>query len=68
MSTQIIPTDKHGNPYWGPRTFAQACELIEMDDQDFSAAQSVSDDLDDAGYTGIARRVRKAYGVKGRAE
>lgn len=67
MSTQLIPQDRHGNPYWGPRTFAEACELIDLDG-DLDAATDVADSLDDAGYTGIARRVRKAYGVEGGAE
>lgn len=58
-NTQIIPTDKYGNVYYGPTTFAKAEEQI----QDGRPADETADMLEDAGYIGIARRIRKAYRV-----
>ena len=68
MTTQTIPTDRHGNPYYGPTTWAEACDLIrERDeaagDDEPSCAGEVADSLESAGYHRIALRVR-TYGVR----
>jgi len=59
MSTKIIPTDKYGSVYYGPRTFGQAVEQIDAGRPWPQVATMVAD----AGYDGVARRIRREYGV-----
>lgn len=62
MSTQIIPTDKNGNIYYGPTSFKQCEALIDEIDSPLTAKQ-VADMMDAAGYTAVASKVRRAYGI-----
>jgi len=55
--TQIIPTDKYGNVYYGPTTFAEAQEQID----DGRPVEEMIDMLRDAGYTGVANRIAKFH-------
>lgn len=70
--TTTIPTDKRGNVYYGPRTYAAASEMIEWlanslqyqyEMPTAEAASRTADIMDSAGYTGIARRIRKEWEV-----
>lgn len=61
--TQRIPTDKYGQSYRGPKTYKSAMarinDLVE-DGMEFpSAAKSTIELLEDHGYTGVAKRIRK---------
>ena len=58
--TRIIPTDKHGNVYRGPRTAIEAREAIDIDNAE---PKKVVDMLDAAGFTGVARRIAREYGL-----
>ena len=60
--TQEIPTDRHGNIYYGPTTTREAEELIQTGDV---SASEVTERLVTAGYLGVAARVRKIYGLTG---
>jgi hypothetical protein len=60
-NTKTLPTDKNGNVYYGPRTMAGAKEQI----QEGRPAADVANMMEAAGHTGIARRIRKEYGVAG---
>lgn len=57
MATKTLPTDKHGQVYYGPKTYAAAEQQIK----EGRPAQEVADMLDAAGYTGLARRIRAEY-------
>ena len=75
--TQTLPTDRWGNVYYGPRTFAEAEETLsvlhtdmlenEKEDPDLARRQyrqeiaDMADRLDAAGYPGVAARVRREY-------
>lgn len=56
--TQILPTDKYGAVYYGPKTMREAERQI---DDDGAPAQEVADSLRSAGYTGLADRIQKRY-------
>lgn len=61
MSTTILPVDKHGNVYYGPKTYSDAEYAIDTDGRDpFAVARMMSD----AGYTGVAARIRRDYGPR----
>jgi len=60
MSTKIIPTDKNGNVYYGPTTFADAESRIH--DLDLDPAQ-VANDMEQAGFRRIAARIRKEWEI-----
>ena len=60
MSTKIIPTNKKGEIYYGPRTHAEAIAIIR-DNQ--APAQAVHDALKRGGWTGVAARIAKEYGL-----
>lgn len=57
---RIIPTDKYGKIYYGPKTYAQCVAAIQSGDL-LPAAAVV--DLESAGFIGVARRVRKDFNV-----
>jgi len=59
-NTRILPTDKNGNVYYGPRTMKEAEEQIEEGRPPAEMAEM----MEDAGFTGIANRIRKEYGVE----
>lgn len=59
MTTKTLPTDKKGQVYYGPTTYAQAEEQINAGRD----AAEMAEMLDDAGYTGLAARIRREYGV-----
>jgi len=70
--TRTIPTDKRGNVYYGPRTYAAACETIDEISESLryqyelptkEAARRIANVMDAAGYSGIARRIRKEWEV-----
>jgi len=70
--TKTIPTDKRGNAYYGPRTYAAACETIDAIAESLryqyelpttEAASRIANVMDAAGYSGIARRIRKEWEV-----
>jgi hypothetical protein len=58
--SQNIPTDKHGNVYYGSRTFAEAEISIHDDGVD---PDELAEKMEAAGYVGVARRIRREYGV-----
>ncbi len=61
-TTRPLPTDKHGNVYYGPRTFREAKNQIDH----MHTAEEISDCaymIERAGYTGVARRIRRHFGV-----
>ncbi len=60
MTTRILPTDKRGNVYYGPKTVAAAQDLIRAG----ADAANVVRDMRAAGYTNAAARVAKDNGVK----
>jgi hypothetical protein len=66
-NTKILPTDKHGNVYYGPTTLATAENMVQNMANNIAgiskddAAHKVACMLHNAGYTGIAARLRKAY-------
>lgn len=55
--TRIIPTDKKGNVYYGPRTIKEAEEQIEAG----ADVTKVIQDVKEAGFKGIAARLTKSY-------
>lgn len=65
MTTRTLPTDKHGNVYYGPRTCAEADALIAtMIDQGSTpraAASRVADMVGDAGFAGVRRHIVRGY-------
>ena len=75
--TSIIPTDKSGRVYYGPRTLAQAFETIsdiaameqasgmpiEEQRAHCDIAVGVAGSMQAAGYSGVAARLRKHYGI-----
>lgn len=67
--TRTLPTDKHGNVYYGPRTVNHAHDYVTdilNNEAETKVADCISDlcqRMESAGYTGIAARIRKAYGV-----
>lgn len=72
--TTTLPTDKHGNVYYGPRTYAAASEMIDAISDSLryqyelpttEAARRIAGVMDAAGYTGVARRIRKEWEVSG---
>ena len=63
MSTQIIPTDKYGNVYYGPKTFDKAMEDVNryFDESGLewaAAVDKVADMLENHGYANVAKKVR----------
>ena len=58
--TRILPTDKSGNVYYGPKTVAEAKMAIR--DMDAAPAKVVAD-LRKAGYARVAALIAKEYGV-----
>ena len=70
--TKAIPTDKRGNVYYGPRTYAAASETIDEISESLryqyelpttEAARRIASVMDAAGYSGIANRIRKEWEV-----
>ena len=57
MSTLTLTTDKNGNVYDGPQTFAQA----ELAISNGASAVDVEAVVRDAGYIRIADRIRREY-------
>jgi hypothetical protein len=55
--TRILPTDKYGEVYYGPTTFAEAQELIN----DGAPVNEIYDMLRHAGYTGVANRIQSFH-------
>ena len=58
MATQNLPTDKFGNIYYGPTTYAAAVKQIE-EGQEPDRVRAI---MADAGYKRIAARLHKRYG------
>lgn len=57
--TRTLPTDRNGNVYYGPKTFAAAqAQIAEGAD-----ATKVADMMERAGYRAVAAKVRKHYGL-----
>jgi len=70
--TKTIPTDKRGNVYYGPRTYAEACETIDRISESLryqyelptaEAARRIASVMDEAGYSRIANRIRREWEV-----
>ena len=61
--TQIIPTDRHGNVYYGPRTLRQCEVIIEATSLDYQEIRGMVQQLREAGYTGVAARLAKRYRI-----
>jgi len=70
--TKTIPTDKRGNVYYGPRTYAEASETIVAISESLryqhelpteEAARRIANVMDAAGYAGIANRIRREWEV-----
>lgn len=66
FNTRTIRTDKHGQVYYGPKTMVEAERVIDSASPDEYARviQDVIREMDGAGYTGTAARLRTMYGVK----
>ena len=67
-NTKTLPTDKYGNVYYGPKTLGEAEKALrdmidEVGISKYDAAYYVASMAQKAGYTGVAARVRKAYGI-----
>lgn len=64
---RILPTDKRGNVYYGPRNFAQAQAAVSRMTDDAGrmpvteAVETVARHLESAGYCGVAARLRSYY-------
>ena len=61
--TQVIPTDRHGNIYYGPTTTREANEIIRKCYLDRDEVRLVVAGLKSAGHPGVAARVAKMHGV-----
>lgn len=67
--TQIIPTDKNGNVYYGCTTYAEAKAAIDFEwslpdgDHPSDTARRIASNMEEAGYIRIAARLRKEYGI-----
>lgn len=57
--TRIIPTDRNGNPYYGPKTYAQAQAVLA--ESDSPLADEVVKIMNRAGYHGAAQRIANDY-------
>lgn len=59
---QIIPTNKYGNVYYGPKTFDEAMQRIEWMIEDGmlwpDAARDIAETLEEHGYSKVAEKVR----------
>ena len=63
--TKSIPTDRHGNVYYGPRTYAEAEEVLQYETENLrTAAEEVAAMMDRAGFSRAAARVRREYHVR----
>lgn len=56
---RTLPTDKHGNVYYGPKTIAEARNLITQMDAPY---ERVVADLCEGGYKRIAAVIAKEFG------
>lgn len=65
-NTQTIPTDRHGEVYYGPTTVAEAREardrIAEARDWDYGTAYehelaALRESIRAAGFPGVARRI-----------
>jgi hypothetical protein len=55
-----LPTNRNGQVYYGPKTMAQALQVIhEMD----APADKVADQMEEAGYKVVAHRLRARLGT-----
>ena len=62
MTTQHLPVDKHGNVYYGPRTFREATiQIFGENGESLTKRETLdfADNIESAGYSGVAARVRK---------
>lgn len=57
--THILPTDRNGNIYYGPRTYAQAKEVMSQDD--CPLAEEVVKMMWRAGFRMAAQRLANEY-------
>lgn len=71
-TTTTLPTDKHGEVYYGATTIAEALEKASLisDDHDTikerdNALREYAAELRGHGYTGVAARMLKHYDLKG---
>jgi len=69
--TRILPTDKHGQIYHGPRTWKRVEERAEAiwDDSDSksevrSRMRVLANELIEHGYTGLTRRLTTTYDLE----
>ena len=58
-NTTPLPTDRNGQIYYGPKTYAEA----EAQIRDGRPASEMADMMEGAGYTGIAARIRREYAI-----
>jgi hypothetical protein len=75
MKTKMIPTDKNGNVYYGPKTVAQAetevARIVESESDLPIEAQTATSEIvlglagkmNRAGYAKAASNLRKQYDV-----
>lgn len=66
MSTRTLPTDKHGNLYYGEKSHAEACQSARNLQDDYFAGQ-IDEHQMKAGWRGIESRLRGA-GYTGAAD
>jgi hypothetical protein len=62
--TAYLPTDKHGDIYYGPRTFREAKEIIDQEhigSPRRNSARDIARRMSAAGYERIAARIRREY-------
>jgi hypothetical protein len=59
---RILPTDKFGKVYYGPKTFAEGEKQIkELNDDHWMSPRVVVDMMREAGYVVVANRLAKKY-------
>lgn len=64
MATKTLPTDKHGQVYYGPRNWPATLELAERLESGFDPRGNLCRlyrMLKTAGFHGLAARLRVAY-------
>jgi len=56
----ILPADRYGNIYYGPRTFKEVKAIV---DQDAATPRKMYELLKGAGLAGVAGKIKKYYGL-----
>lgn len=70
VSGRHIPQDKFGRVYWGPRTWREVVDKVRDIEKTaptrvyfLTSLTRLADQLQEAGYVGLSRKIRAEYPV-----